>query len=123
MLAIMCGGIGTGMLLLVVLVLIVRTRCAAAKDRDDNRDKYYSEEEALIARKKLGTAPSYNISSNRMPNNKLKNHYNNINNADRRQSQVLIQNPITHPIYSKPTVPDNPHVTIHNNLKSSGTEI
>ena len=128
--AIVCGSVGTAILLLAALILIVRSRCGGGKESESEREKYYAEEEALIARKKGVSAQSYNISSNRLPNNKLKN-YNNIHNSDRRNSQVLIVNPIvnpishpmSHPKLYKPTVPDNPHVTIHNNLKSSGTEI
>jgi len=112
--------------LLTVLILIVRSRCGGGKESDSERESryYLGEDEALIAKNK-GISSSYNISSNRLPNNKLKN-YNNIHNSDRRHSQVLIVNPIqANPakLYKKPTVPDNPHVTIHNNLKSSGTEI
>ena len=125
MLAIVCGSVGTGFLLLLVAIVIVRSHCLVVAG-DEDEEHYLTEEESLLASKKLGIskASSYNISSNQTPNNKLKNHY--MNNHDRRQSQTLIQNPIHHPpksLYNKAKVPDNPHVTIHNNLKSAGTEI
>ena len=101
--------------------MFVRRRRSSSKHEIDQKTKYYSEEEALIAKKlNVGVTPTYNINRNEVPNNKLKNHYNLINNIDRRENQVLIQN---NKLYKKPTIPDNPHVTIHNNLKSTGTEI
>ena len=118
------GSVGTCLVLLVVVGVMVRLNCMRG-DEDGSDAEMAAEEEALIAAKKglaISVPPTqtsaYNLSSNHVPNNKLKNHY---ANNDRRQNQLLIQNQ-TSTSY-KPKIPSNPHITIHNDLKNSGTEI
>ena len=116
------GSVGTCLVLLIVVGMIIRSNCVIIRD-EDSGELDCAEEEALIAAKKgLPVSPptGYNLSSNNVPNNKLKNHFINSNN-DRRQNQVLLQNQISNSY--KPKIPQNPHITIHNDLKNSGTEI
>ena len=120
MVGVIIGTVSTGLLLLLVVVIMFRR--SRSKEADESSAHLTAEEEALIV-KKLGQIQK--------PNNLKINGYASghavttkpLNNAtystpkDRRHD-AMIKNKL-----SPKANPPNPHIKIHNNLRSTGTEI